>query len=362
MNSLRHYSHQQITDEDVEAVVRALRSDLLTRGPFVEQFEGALAEFVGARRAVAVSSGTTALELVYRALPIRFVVTSALSFVATANAALVAGVRSVGFIDVDEMGLADVHSGCLFPSRCAYVPVHFAGRACPIPDMREMGSPVVVEDACHALGAFDHDGCSRVGSCAHSKAVVFSFHPVKSITTGEGGAVTTNDESLADELCSLRDHGRQHGLMTRLGTNARMTEFQAALGLSQLQRCQENVERRAELVEEYGRLLDGHPRVRPPLFFEDQFDASALHLCDVHFQRPSDREKVRGALTRAGIGCQVHYQPIIPDHPYYVNRFGQQKFPRASLWAETELSLPLHSGMSIGDVGTVVEVVTRELE
>ena len=366
---LRFYAHQHISEDDIAAVVGVLRSDWLTQGPKVQEFEEALAAYVVAKFAVAVSSGTAALELAYRATTARAVVTSPLTFMATANAAVVAG-AGVGFVDVDQAtGNIDPHPGLTPPIGSVFVPVHFAGRAAPISQLTGFGGAVpVIEDACHALGGLDFDGCSRIGSCAHSLATVFSFHPVKSITTGEGGAVTTNDESLARELRSLRDHGREGGLMVRLGTNARMTDIQAALGLSQLKRCDEMLERRAELVSVYGARMEAggfgadSPVLVPPLYLPEQFDANAFHLYPVRIKN-GKRDEVKAKLNAQGIGGQKHYDPIVPLHPYYRERFGYKvgDFPNAEAWSAETLSLPLHAGMSEADVETVVAALMEAL-
>lgn len=347
-----NYAHQQITEDDILAVEAVLRSDRLTQGPMVERFEQALAEYVGARYAVAVSSGTTALHIVSLAALDHDaeVVTSPLSFVATANAFESAG-NHVGFMDVDpptgNMAYATLDCD-------AIVPVHFAGRACPMPAFSPVLPPIVIEDACHALGAMDFDGCSRVGSCAHSLATVFSFHPVKPITTGEGGAITTNDEGLAQELRSLRDHGREDGLMVRLGLNGRMSDIQAALGLSQLKRCGDMRQGRGAIAARYDDLLWRDNRLTVPPYF----NTDAFHLYPVRIKN-GRRDEVKAKLNARGIGVQVHYSPIIPLQPYYRERYGYKPgdFPNAEAWAAEELSLPLHAGMTAADVQIVVDAL-----
>lgn len=365
------YSRQQITEDDIRAVEAVLRSDRITQGPTVERFEDALAEYVGAKYAVAVSNGTLALELAYGvALGGRqgHIVTSPLTFVATANAAFWMGrtVGLVGFVDVDQAtgNMAHAPLGC-----DVLAPVHYAGRACPLPSLAPDPPPIVIEDACHALGAWDFDGCSRVGSCAHSLATVFSFHAVKPITTAEGGAITTNHEAYARELRSLRDHGRENGLMVRLGTNGRMSELQAALGLSQLKRCDEMRERRCWLSAQYETLL---PESGLDLWWvSNAVEVSeryvrcrhAHHLFPVRIKN-GKRDHVKARLSAAGIGAQVHYSPPVHLHPYYRERFGYEPgcFPNAEAWAAEELSLPLHAGMTDDDVRTVVEALAEALK
>jgi dTDP-4-amino-4,6-dideoxygalactose transaminase len=359
------YSEQTITAEDEAAVLEALRSGYLTQGTAVEVFESKLSEYVGSKYAVAVSSGTAALHLSYVAAGARCVATSPLSFVATANAAIMAG-AAVAFIDVDRAtALMDVHPGSMFPDKTVVVPVHFAGRAAVVPERLDTfegcTDPVVIEDACHALGAMDHDGCSKVGSCSHSLACVFSFHPVKPLTTGEGGAVTTNDEGFAQEIRALRSHGRdERGLMQKLGWNYRMDEMSAALGASQFSRIEDRKWKRARVAELYRLMIPELPSV-------DQI-GSAYHLYPVRIgTHPSysinDRDLVKGQMNDRGFGVQVHYSPPIHLQPYYRARFGYTpgKFPEAEAWAREELSLPLHANMTSDDVAAVVRALEEAL-
>lgn len=360
------YSTQQITPEDERAVLDALRSPFLTQGHAVERFEDALAAYTGAKHAVAVSSGTAALHLAYLAARARSVVTSPLSFVATANAALLAG-ATVGFWDVDPAtGNMDPDSAIrALEWGDIVVPVHFAGR---VAKLDELGGGLMIEDACHALGAMDFDGCSKVGSCAHSLATVFSFHPVKPITTAEGGAITCNDLGYAKELQLLRSHGRdEHGLMRVLGLNYRMSELQAALGLSQLRRCDAMQERRRMLANEYANRLPGlSGRIESPTYALSWFAASdqgrmAHHLFPVRI-KIGRRDEVKAKLHARGIGVQVHYSPIIPLQPYYRARFGHvARFDNAEAWAAEELSLPLHAGMDEKDVAFVCDALAEAL-
>ncbi|MEY4933520.1 MAG: UDP-4-amino-4,6-dideoxy-N-acetyl-beta-L-altrosamine transaminase [Pseudomonadota bacterium] len=346
------YSQQSIDESDIAAVVKVLRSDWLTCGPAVEAFEAALCAYTGAKYAVAVSSGTAALHLAYMVVKDRGerqITTSPLSFVATANAALLAGLQ-VEFQDVEEStGNVDLP----YSLTSVAVPVHFAGRAARIP-----GESIVIEDGCHALGAMDFDGCARVGSCAHSLACVFSFHPVKPICTGEGGAVTTNDQGFADEVRRLRSHGRdENGCMVALGLNYRMTDIQAALGTSQLERCDEMRERRVQLAERYNDELHtlDWARSRPA------HASGSWHLYPVRIKN-GKRDAVKAALNAQGIGAQIHY-PCIHLQPYYRERFGyhQDMFPEAEAWAAEELSLPLHAKMTEADVARVVDALRKAL-
>lgn len=356
------YSTQQIEPEDELAVLDALESPYLTDGPRVKEFEEALAAFVGAKYAVAVSSGTAALHVAMIACGVKkndVVGTSPFSFVATANAALYCG-ADVEFEDVDpNTGNADIPD-------VGYdwvVPVHFGGHAAPISARGEY----VIEDAAHALGATDFDGCSQVGSCAHSMATCFSFHPVKPITSGEGGAITTNDEGLAQEMKQLRSHGRdEQGLMQSLGFNYRMTEVAAALGRSQLRRCDEMRLQRKALAKLYWEQLRdfktsrGKTQTLPGS--REKAHGSAWHLYPVRVKQ-GRRDEVRFKLNAQGIGAQVHYSPLIPFQPYYrrLPEYGVRSWPNAEAWADEELSLPLHAGMIPEDVERVVKALREAL-
>lgn len=349
---LSRYSTQQINVEDIGAVVEALSSPWLTQGPAIERFEDALAGFVGAEYAVAVNSGTAALHLAVLASDRNLFKTSPLTFVATANAVLLAG-GGVEFADVDPV-TGNVDDWPEDDRGAALIPVHYSGRPAPIPE----SAAFVIEDAAHALGSALSDG-TRVGCCAHSQATCFSFHPVKPITTGEGGAVTTNDQSFAQEIRSLRNHGRQRdGLMYRLGLNYRMDELSAALGISQLKRCEEYRLRRLEIAQAYDHAF----RDMAELLYHPPLDSlSANHIFPVRV-RHGLRDATKRALLAEGIGVQVHYVPV-HEQPYYVAHynFEVEDFPYASAWGREELSLPCHAGMTRGDVATVLAALDRAL-
>jgi dTDP-4-amino-4,6-dideoxygalactose transaminase len=359
------YSRQTVNEEDIRAVCDVLRSPWLTTGPAVERFESALCEYTGARYAVAVSSGTAALTLVYRACGGSRYIVSPLSFLATATAAT-ALKKYVSFRDVDR------HTGNMIDP-CVHwqdwvAPVHFAGRAADLSHVNS-NKGRIIEDACHALGAMDFDGCSRVGSCRHSLATCMSFHPVKPITTGEGGAVTTNDEGLAQEIRRLRNHGRdERGLMVSLGGNFRMTDIAAALGTSQLKRCDAMRWQRVLLATRYedaliDRVITSYGVSIPQ--FGHPGESNSWHLYPIRINAGrAKRDAVKRRLNERGIGAQVHYDPIIPLHPYYRERYYHKEgmWPNAEAWAATELSLPLWSGMVEADVLHVVEELRAALE
>ena len=337
-----NYGKQSINADDKRAVLRVLNSDKLTQGEEVEAFERELAAYVGAKYAVACSNGTAALYMAYSAVPVEVaaVVTPSISFVATANMARAAGF-SVEFADVDWSGMMVTPNN----HRGIVAPVHMCGRSVDMNAIFKL-NPIatVVEDACHALGG-SYLG-RKIGSCAWSKACVFSFHPVKSITTGEGGAVTTNSEAVYKQLVTLRNHGFEAGThkQTAMGFNFRMSELQAALGRSQLKRLDDFIDARRKVAQIYCEALDKCCRV--PTFTED----SAWHLYAAHFQ---ERDKVRTKLMNHGINTQVHYAPI-HKQPYWDTG---KHLPGAEEWGRTELSLPIYPDMTEEDAMRVVAAV-----
>jgi UDP-4-amino-4,6-dideoxy-N-acetyl-beta-L-altrosamine transaminase len=380
------YGRQTIEDDDVAAVAEALRADFLTTGPRVEAFEQAFAEAVGARHAVACSSGTAALHLAMLALdvgPDDVVVAPAITFAATANCARFQGAEVV-FADVDgETGLMTAETlehalGRLGGRRLAAVlPVHLAGNVVDLPALRRLADPVpMVEDACHALGTTMTFGnvAEQVGDGRHGAMACFSFHPVKTITTGEGGMVTTSDAALATRLKLFRSHGIVRDAaafeiprptpepwaheMQALGFNYRLPDVLCALGLSQLAKLARFASRRRALALEYWRLLARlAPTVRavaPPSGCDP-----ALHLFTVLIDFDGlgrTRGAVMNALRAKGIGSQVHYIPV-NRQPYYRSRYGEIELPGADAYYARCLSLPLYPAMTDEDPGRVVEAL-----
>jgi UDP-4-amino-4,6-dideoxy-N-acetyl-beta-L-altrosamine transaminase len=350
------YGRQSIDDDDIAAVVATLRSDWLTGGPRIEAFEHALAEYTGARHVVAFANGTAALHGAASAAglgPGDLVLTSPQSFVASANCARFVG-AAAGFVDIDPDTLN------LDPARVgdcdALVAVHYAGLPVDLRLLRDRPR-IIIEDAAHALGARTADG--PVGNCARSDMCTFSFHPVKALTTAEGGAVTTNSEELADRLRRFRSHGTvakpEHGgwyyEVEELGYNYRLTDVQAALGLSQMQKLDAFVARRNDLAARYRQLLAELPIVLPP-----SAPASGRHAYHLFAVRVPNRRAVYEALRAAGIGVQVHYVPIY-KHPIYAGFAG--KFPETERAYAGLLSLPLHPGLTESEQDYVVEELTK---
>lgn len=353
------YGRQSLDGDDIAAVVAVLEGDWLTQGPAVPAFEEALAARVGATHAVAFANGTAALHAAAATTglgPGDHVVTSPLSFVASANCARYVG-ADVGFVDIrpDTLNLDPAQ----VPDHAdALVAVHFAGLPCDLSTLAHRPR-VVIEDAAHALGAETPDG--PVGNCALSDACVFSFHAVKAITTGEGGAVTTNDGALADRLRRFRNHGVDRRTdrggwaydVAAAGFNFRLTDLQAALGSSQLRKLERFMGRRSDLAARYDDRLAGLPVELPPAA-GDGF-RHAYHLYPV---RVADRGKVYGALRERGIGVQVHYVPI-PLH----TRFGGSvaAWPASAAAYEVLLSLPLFPGLTDEDQDEVVRCLEAVL-
>ena len=367
------YGRQDICDTDIAAIVEVLRSDWLTQGPMVTSFERALGLYVRAPHSIAVSSATAALHLTYKALgigPGQVVWTSPNTFVATANAALYCG-ANVDFVDIDPrsycMNLDNLESklivtrqsGKKMPSLVSMV--HFAGQSCDMPRLYTLGQQYgfkIVEDASHAIGADVNGG--KVGDCRYSDACIFSFHPVKIITTGEGGVVATRDDKLAMRIGELRAHGitrdpsrmigSSHGewyyQQIDLGYNYRLTDIQSVLGLSQLSRIDQFISRRRFLAARYDHILKKLPLVLP---WQHPDGQSAYHLYPVKLKldlMAQDRSAVFDALRKAGIGVNVHYIPV-HLHPYYRNLgFKMGDFPQAEAYYASALTLPLFSSMT----------------
>lgn len=376
------YGHQWLDEEDIASVAAALRSDRITQGPLIERFEEAVARRCGARFGVAFSSGTAALHAACFAAGVGQgdeVVTTPLTFVATANAALYQGARPVfADIDADSLNLDPARiPGALSPRTKAILPVHFAGLPCRMEAIRAIARErglAVIEDACHALGAewTSSDGRRRtVGSCSHSDMAALSFHPVKHITTGEGGMVLFNRPELAEPLRSFRHHGIvQAGQgeeeepwasrMQELGYNFRITDFQCALGLSQLKRLDSFLDRRRAIAREYKRAFAELGLWSQP--FEGEYDGHAWHLFVVRLPPSADRRRVFETLREAGIGVNVHYLPV-HLHPYYGRCFSYRvgDFPAAEAYYERALTLPIFPAMSDSDVERVIRSVRAAL-
>lgn len=356
------YGRQSVDEEDIEAVVQVLRGDWLTQGPAVEEFENQLAEYVGAKYAVAVTNGTAALHTAVAAAGLGtgdVVATSALSFSASAACALYVG-ASPRFIDIDPHTL-NLDPGKVPVEIDALVAVHYAGLPVDLTSLPARPR-IVIEDAAQALGAMTPDGA--VGNCAHSDMCTFSFHPVKTITTGEGGAITTNSEELAIRLRKFRNHGitRKPEIdpwyfeVQELGYNYRITDLQSALGSSQLARIEDLVGKRNELAGAYMAALADLAIELPP--GPPPGWRHARHLFPI---RVAERRRVYDSLRASSIGVQVHHIPMYA-HPIYGEADGDKEFPETARAYRGLLSLPLYPDLSKKDQATVVERLTEAIE
>lgn len=374
------YGRQWMDDDDVAAVISVLRSDWLTTGPVVDTFERAFADFVGTREAVAVSSGTAALHAAMYALGVKAgdeVIVPAMTFAATANCVIFQG-GVPRFADVESDSLlidpADVEAK-ITPRTKAIIAVDYAGQPCDYDRLRTITGRhglTLVADACHALGG--SYGGHAVGSCADLST--FSFHPVKHVTTGEGGMISTNDPELARRLRTFRNHGitsdhrqrEQQGSwfyeMVTLGYNYRLSDFQCALGMSQLRKLPDWVSRRQEIAKRYDTAFAEITAVKPLSVRKDVSHAYHLYVVRLDLAQLScDRATIFAALRAEGIGVNVHYIPV-HLHSFYRERFGTT--PGICSVAESAyreiMSLPLFPHMRDKDVDDVVSAVGKVIE
>ncbi len=369
------YGKQNISEEDIAAVADVLRSDFLTQGPAVEKFEREFAEYTEAKYAVAVSNATAALHLSCLALGLKSgdsLWTSPITFVASANCALYCG-ADPDFIDIDprtynidtlslSKKLMTAESKGRLPK--IVIPVHFSGQPCDMECIYRMSHDYgfkIIEDASHAAGASYKS--KKLGSCQFSDVSVFSFHPVKVMTTGEGGMITTNQKEIYEKLIRLRSHGitRNQELMTQndggwyyqqidLGYNYRMTDIQAALGSSQLKRLDEFVRRRNEIAEMYDEGLQ--ELVLTPHTLKETY--SAFHLYVINTFK---RKELYDYLRTKNIFCQVHYIPV-HTQPYYKNLgFKDGNFPNAEKAYSRILSLPMYYGLTDAQVKYIISCI-----
>ena len=384
------YGRQWIDAEDEAAVLEALRSPLIAHGPRIDAFEAAFAERVGSKQAVACSSGTAALHLSLATLdpqPGDVAIIPAITFLATATAAVMAGFTP-RFCDVDpDSGLitADTLSEALEGQTQVRVvlPVHLGGAICDLDALyrtTQMRGVELIEDGCHAIGGSDAKG-RAVGAADFSIATTFSLHPVKTLTSGEGGVATLNDPERAERMRRLRNHGvtRDPALMStphafsadgtvhpwayeqlELGFNSRLNELEAALGLSQLGKLSAFAERRRALCRAYDLALEPFaPRIRPTVSPQGQTLCRHLYQVLVDFAALGiDRADAMRRLQTLGVGTQVHYIPLYRQ-PYFQKRLGEMRLPGAEAWYARVLALPLFPAMADDDVARVVDALVQ---
>ncbi|MDO8626792.1 MAG: UDP-4-amino-4,6-dideoxy-N-acetyl-beta-L-altrosamine transaminase [Candidatus Magasanikbacteria bacterium] len=370
------YGRQSIGADDIAAVEAVLRSDRLTQGPKVEEFEQALAEYCGARFAVVTSSGTSALHTAYAAVGLSAgdeIISSPITFPATTNAALWQGAKPV-FVDVESKTgniNVDLIKASITSKTKAIVPVDYTGRPVNLAAIKKLAQQhnlVVIEDACQALGATYHG--KKIGSI--SDLTVFSFHPVKSITTGEGGAVLTDNENWykkmkmfvthgvtkAPDNLTISSPGAWYFEMQLLGNNYRLTDLQAALGISQLKKLDQFVARRRELVTRYSAALaDQAAIVTPPADSTSEESAWHLYVIQLQGKLSGQRAEMFKKLQESGVGVQVHHM-LSYYHPYY-QKLGYLRgaCPRAEAWYESIISLPLYPDLTLADQDYVIKTV-----
>ena len=373
------YGKQWINDDDIRSVADVLKSDYLTQGPKVKEFEDKICEYTGAKYCVAVANGTAALHLAVVALKIKKGsegITSPNTFVASANCMLFNNlIPRFADIDPNTYNINPQNLLRLINKKTRLViPVHFAGQSVDMPEIYTIAKEYnlfVIEDASHAIGSQYADG-SYVGNCRYSNLTTFSFHPVKTITTGEGGAITTNSKDLYERLLMLRSHGitkdetkikKSPGPwyyeMQILGLNYRLTDIQAALGLSQLKRLNEFKQRRREIVSCYNEAFKNIDWLEIPYEAENLSSCFHLYVIQIDFKKiGKTRKQVMDFLAGKNIGTQVHYIPI-HTQPYYRDHFGARFYdcPVAEDYYKKALSIPLFPKMTDADVKHVVKSV-----
>ena len=382
------YGHQSLSETDYESVLEVLKSDFLTQGDTVPKFEASIAEYVSSKYGVATNNGTTALHIACKALGLEkndWLWTSPNSFVASSNAALYCGAK-IDFIDIDsntynldinllKAKLEEAEVENKLPK--IIMPVHFAGQSCEMKEIKDLSEKYgfyIVEDAAHALGG-QYLG-KNIGSCSYSDICVFSFHPVKSITTAEGGMAVTNNQELYESMQSLRTHGMKrrnlsknndlHGPwiseMTQLGFNYRMNDIQAALGISQLKRLDQFISKRNKIANYYSSELSKLP-LNLPETQEDCYSAFHLYVVRLQLEKVNKtRDQYMNALLDLGIGASIHYQPI-HLHPFYEQMgFKKGDFPMAEAYYKRAITIPMFPDLKDNELKYVVKCLSEALK
>lgn len=359
------YGHQQIDDKDIAGVLKVLKSDWLTQGPTVVSFERQLAVSCGAKYAVAVANGTVALHLAYLVLGLKKgdeVITTPNTFVATTNMLVAVGSKPV-FCDIrlDTNNIDENKIEELITERTkAIVPVHFAGHPCEMDVIWKIAkkhSLLIIEDACHALGASYKS--SKIGNCKYSDMAVFSFHPVKSIATGEGGAILTNDKKYYEKLKLLRSHGVQKDkngfiIMTELGYNYRLTDIQSALGLSQLKKLSKFIKIRHNAASLYYQFLKNVDQIILPQELNDVI--SSWHLYVIRVKNKKYRLPLYKYLLKNKIGANFHY-PCVYKHPFYQLRHLKNNCPNAEEYGDSVITIPLFVSLTEREIKYVADKI-----
>ncbi|PIS09212.1 UDP-4-amino-4,6-dideoxy-N-acetyl-beta-L-altrosamine transaminase [Candidatus Beckwithbacteria bacterium CG10_big_fil_rev_8_21_14_0_10_34_10] len=374
------YAKQFISKEDIKAVVEVLKSDFITCGLKVQEFERRFSRYTGSKYAVAVSSGTAGLHLACLAAELEKgdeLITSPLSFAASANCALYCGAKPI-FIDINEQGLMDENSlkKKITKRTKIIIPVHYGGLPCKLDKIQKIAKKyklIIIEDAVHALGARYKK--SKIGDCKYSDMAVFSFHPVKHITTGEGGMITTNNRKYYEKLLMLRTHGitkdkskyvskvksqisnigSWYHEMQLLGYNYRLTDIQCALGISQLNKIDSFIKKRREIANKYDKAFKNAKNIEIIKESKDQFNA--YHLYPVRVKENKTRFRIFNYLKKNNIYCQIHYIPIY-WHPYYQKLdYKKGLCSKAEDFSQREISIPLYASLKSEEVNYVINKI-----
>ena len=377
------YGKQWIDEDDINSVIDVLKSPFLTQGPKIKEFEDSICKYTGAKYCVIVANGTAALHLAVMVSGLGKGdegITSPNTFAASANCIAYSGGTPV-FADIDprtyNINPDEIVKKISGKTR-VIIPVHFAGQPADVNEIQSIakkndGDIVIIEDAAHAIGSRYADG-SMVGNCRYSDMTIFSFHPVKTITSGEGGAITTNSKEIYDRLLILRSHGitRDQQIpgrepdpwyyeMITLGYNYRMTDIQAALGISQMKKLDSFIKRRREIVKKYNGAFRNIDWLITPYEKDGVLSAFHLYVLQINFDKiGKSRKEVMDILKRNNIGSQVHYIPV-HTHPYYMNTFGTKRgdFPKAEAYHKKALSIPLYPKLTDSQVDHVIENVLK---
>jgi UDP-4-amino-4,6-dideoxy-N-acetyl-beta-L-altrosamine transaminase len=367
------YGKQSIDEKDMNEVKKVLEGDFLTTGPKVEEFEQKFAEYVGAKYAVAVSNGTAALHVACLAADLKKdeeLITSPMTFAASANCALMCSANPV-FIDITEQGLIDPNKieEKINKKTKIIIPVHYSGLTCNLEKIKEIADKhnlIIIEDACHALGA-KYKG-TKIGSCKYSDMCIFSFHPVKHITTAEGGMITTNSKELYERMLMIRNHGmtkdpkrmkRNDGgwyyEIVMLGNNYRLTDMQCALGISQLEKLGTFIKKRCEIAKRYNEEFSTNKEIE--IISEDKNQFNSYHLYVIKLKNSEIRKKLYDFLKDRKIFCQVHYIPVY-WHPLYEKKgYKRGLCPQSERFYEHILSLPIYPDLKEEEQKFVIESI-----
>lgn len=373
-----NYSKQLITKNDIKSVIKTLKSDFLTQGPTVSKFEKNISKYCGSKYSVAVNSATSGLHIGCLALNLKkndIVWTSAISFVASANCAAYCG-ADVNFLDISldnfNIDVNELEKKLIIAKKKKKLPkiiilVHFAGLPCDmkkIYNLKKKFKFKIIEDASHALGSRYYN--TKIGECTYSDICVFSFHPVKPITTIEGGVVTTNDKNIYKNLQIFREHGIiRHNVKNmrpkyyeqiKLGYNYRMNDVQAALGIEQLKKLDQFNKIRSNLFQRYEKLLNNQQIIKPKIF-KDYISSNHLYIILLKKNKINFRDKILKQLINKGIGCNIHYMPIYKHSFYFKKNF--KKLKNSEIYYKNCISIPLHQSLKISEQNKIIKIINK---